>query len=176
MLHKKQCPELPKEDRRTTLPHYAPRTLVLLLVAIGWPAMVQADFSREYPRDGRYCNYSTGEGHDGPIPGPFFMLDMAIASTYYPQLLCELDARDHQSFWRSYYRYYGCTPESEIGQEMERMLQGLPERFQAEWSAFQAQQPDAAAVFCEKAKACKAPAEFDPATANDEFQCQIRLQ
>lgn len=176
MLHNEQCRELLKKDRRTTLQRYATRTLVLLLVAIGLPAMVEADFSREYPRDGRYCNHSTGEVHDGPMPGPFFMLDMSVAGTYYAQLLCELDARDHQSFWRSYYRYYGCTPESDIGQMIERTLQEMPEHLREEWTTFQAQQPNAAAAFCEKARACKVPAEFDPATANDEFQCQIPFQ
>ena len=107
------------------------------------------------------------------MPGPFFMLSMSMAGTYYPQLLCGLDARNHQSFWRSFYRYYGCTPESEIGQLIERTLQEMPDHLQEEWTAFQAQEPNAAADFCEKAKACEAPADFDPATANDEFQCQI---
>ena len=115
--------------------------------------------------------------HKAPTANPFLFLDMVIAGTVYPRALCRLDISNHRMFWRSYYRYHGCSPESPIGRSIERMLAKVPLRMVEDFRRAQTETPEKVTALCEKARRCVLPPEFDSASPKFSVrECPNQLQ
>lgn len=111
---------------------------------------------------------------NGKMSSPFMMLDVLIVETYISRAVCGLDVNRELRFWRSYYKYYGCSPESEYGAAVEEWLIKGPGWRQAEFEQFKQEKPAEARELCEKARNCVVPDTYDP--DGSKIDCRVTIK
>lgn len=157
------------------LPSTLHSLVVVGVLAFGFlsASTAMADVTK-YPRDGRYCDNTFGQTDKGTIdPGPFFMLGMAVIPSLHPVAMCDGDVENVKSFWRSYYRYFGCTADSDVGRTMESMLkferQIYSPSYDPAWT-YIGENPQ----FCETIRSqCTLPPVFNPEEKESAFTCRL---
>lgn len=135
---------------------------VMLAGATGGAASAAQQWPPE-ARDGRYCD---GKARDqqGAMASPFMMIDQSIGLTSLPWQICGLDPAGWEAYWHSYFDYFGCGPDSEAGQRLEKTLAHYNIRDVERMDALKQQEPELIGEFCAEVGKIDFPTVFNPET------------
>lgn len=141
-----------------------------VILAVSGITEVTAE-EQDSDRDGRHCN---GQGSFSGDVLPFYAIDYVLVSHLLGVAVCNGDVESMRSFWRSYYRYYGCSADSRAASSIEWMLESEKEAYTAEarhyYGTYFRDNPNA----CDEVlRTCTLPPEFDPDDPAVRFNCSF---